>query len=52
MANLVLGHSNEGLETKCQLYPPKADIELLYHRKDGKVVKEGDHLMAATRYAS
>ena len=24
----------------------------LYHRKDGKVVKEGDDLMAATRYAS
>jgi hypothetical protein len=23
----------------------------LYHRKDGKVVKEGDDLMAATRYA-
>ena len=22
----------------------------LYHRKDGKVVKEGDDLMAATRY--
>jgi hypothetical protein len=22
----------------------------LYHRKDGKVVKEGDYLMAATRY--
>jgi phage terminase large subunit-like protein len=24
---------------------------LLYHRKDGKVVKEGDDLMSATRYA-
>jgi len=23
----------------------------LYHRKDGKVVKEGDDLMCATRYA-
>ena len=23
----------------------------LYHRKDGKVVKEGDDLMSATRYA-
>jgi hypothetical protein len=23
----------------------------LYHRKDGRVVKEGDDLMAATRYA-
>jgi len=23
----------------------------LYHRRDGKVVKEGDDLMAATRYA-
>ena len=23
----------------------------LFHRKDGKVVKEGDDLMAATRYA-
>ena len=23
----------------------------LYHRKDGKVVKEGDDLLAATRYA-
>ena len=23
----------------------------LYHRQDGKVVKEGDDLMAATRYA-
>ena len=23
----------------------------LYQRKDGKVVKEGDDLMAATRYA-
>jgi len=23
----------------------------LYHRKDGNVVKEGDDLMAATRYA-
>jgi Terminase RNaseH-like domain len=23
----------------------------LYHRKDGKVFKEGDDLMAATRYA-
>jgi hypothetical protein len=23
----------------------------LYYRKDGKVVKEGDDLMAATRYA-
>jgi hypothetical protein len=23
----------------------------LYHRKDGKVHKEGDDLMAATRYA-
>ena len=23
----------------------------LYHRKDGMVVKEGDDLMAATRYA-
>jgi hypothetical protein len=23
----------------------------LYHRKDGKVVKQGDDLMAATRYA-
>jgi len=22
----------------------------LYHRRDGKVVKEGDDLMAATRY--
>ena len=24
----------------------------LYHRKDGKVVKEGDDLMAATRYGT
>ncbi len=23
----------------------------LYHRKDGQIVKEGDDLMAATRYA-
>jgi hypothetical protein len=23
----------------------------LYHRKDGRVVKEGDDLMSATRYA-
>ena len=23
----------------------------LYHRRDGKIVKEGDDLMAATRYA-
>jgi hypothetical protein len=23
----------------------------LYHRKDGKVLKEGDDLMSATRYA-
>jgi hypothetical protein len=24
---------------------------VLYHRKDGKVVKEGDDLLCATRYA-
>ncbi len=24
----------------------------LYHRKDGAIVKEGDDLMAATRYAT